>query len=202
MAAALYKNYVSVPGNDLWKSLLGGTKSFTRSDFTGSLLNSAICVIPVAAGGIPAAFTNQLIHACIPSHLPFRRVFSILATGTSVVVGVGVNFFVVNFLAAHRITLDNFSSDKALKLQVAGTLPALTLSPIFLTLGMYDFCGYAALPIFFGIGATAGYFGHRSLQVIGALSALYGASRVAITAEMKRDGVPARYVQLDAPEEL
>lgn len=187
MASALYRNYVSVPSNDLWKALIGGTKSFTRSDFTGSLLNSVICVIPAAAGGIPAAFTNQFIHAFIPSKLPFRRLFSILATGASVVVGVGVNFFVINFLAAKWTTLDSFSSDKTLKLQVVGALPALTISPILLTLRMYYFSGYAALTIAFGIGATAGYFGHRSLQVIGALSALYAASNVAIAAEMKKD---------------
>jgi hypothetical protein len=187
MAAVLYRDHVSAPSTALWNVLIGGTKSFNRSDFTGSLLNSVICIIPAAAGGIPAALTNRVIHAFIPSKLPLRRVFSILATGASVVVGIGVNFFVIKFLAANRITLDSFSADKALKLQVLGVLPFLAISPVLLQLGMFGYSGYAAIPIVFGIGATSGYFGHRSLQVIGALSALLAASQIAGGAMTERD---------------
>jgi hypothetical protein len=121
----------------------------------------------------------------IPRKISLRRLVSVLSTTASVIVGAGVSFFVIKFLAANRITLDSFSADKTLKLEALSILPAAALSPLYLYFGLHRYLSFypAFLPCF-GVGTFAGYFGQRSLYVIGAISALSGAVQAAMATKL------------------
>lgn len=181
VAQALFKNNFWYPTTETWNDIKNGTlKSFTKNDFTHSIWNSILCTAPMIAGGGPASLMNSFLHGMIPRQLPLRKIASIMCTTASVIVGTGVSFFAIKFLVANRITLDNFSGDKVIKLEALCIVPISALSPLYYYFDLYQSLSfYPAFLPFFAVGAFAGYFGQRSLYVIGALSALSSAIPVA-----------------------
>ncbi len=187
-AQALFKNTFWVPTTETWNDIKNGTmKSFTKNDFTHSIWNSILCTAPMIAGGGTAHLTNSFLHGIIPRQLPLRKIASFMCTTASVIVGTGVSFFAIKFLAANRITLDNFLPEKAIKLEILSTVPLVPLSLIYCYLGLHQtaLSFYPAFLPIFAVGAVAGYFGQRSLYVIGMISALCSAIPVAIVASAR-----------------
>lgn len=180
-AQAHFKNTFWAPTTETWNDIKNGTvRSFTKNDFTHSIWNSILCSAPMISGGAPAFLMNSFIHGMIPRQLPLRTVFSFMSTTASVIVGAGVSFFAIKFLAANHITLDNFSAEKVVKLEALSIVPIAVLSPLYHYFNLYQSLSFypAFLPLF-AVGAFAGYFGQRSLYVIGAISALSAAIPVA-----------------------
>jgi hypothetical protein len=176
-AQALFKNNFLNPATETWYDIKkGAMRSFTKDDFTHSIFNTIVCSAPMIAGGGTAGLMNSFLHGIIPRQLPLRKVVSFICTTASVIVGAGVSFFAIKLLAANRITLDNFSGDKVVKLEALTILPIAALSPLYYYFNLYaSLSFYPAALSFLAAGAFAGYFGQRSLYVIGAISALSSA---------------------------
>ena len=150
------------PASATWNDLKNGAqRSFTKDDITNCLWNSLIWAAPAIAGGGADYVINIYAH---------EAYFLTLFTAGSVIAGATVSFFVVKFLSANHVTLSPFTADKALKLDTLHTVTLATINPLA---GYFNLPYLTHLPVLFGTLAVAGYFGERSLYVIGALSALY-----------------------------
>jgi hypothetical protein len=149
----------------------GAQNSITRADISGYLTNAIICAVPLIAGGGVAYAINQYIHQHVVHKLPGRSVISFLVTTFSVITGAAVSFFVVRLLSANHITLSPLTADKALRLETLHVVVMSAITPLALYFKVPLF-GFYSVPAFFGAAAVSGYFGERSLYVIGLLSAL------------------------------
>jgi hypothetical protein len=173
------------PASTIWTNLKNDTlSSFTRNDITDHLWNSVICSAPLIAGGVTAHLINTFAHENLPKNLPVKRLFSVLCTAGSVIVGASVSFLVIRLLSANHGTLAPFTADKALKLETLHGVTVAIISPIafYFSIPLWQF-----IPKFFGTAAIASYFGERSLYVIGSLSALHGAMNAAFIARPAPD---------------
>ena len=149
----------------------GAQNSITRADIAGYLTNAVICTVPLIAGGGVANAINQYIHRHFVHRAPGKSVVSFLVTTFSVITGAAVSFFVVRLMSANRITLSPLSADAALRLETAHVVIMTAITPLALYFRVPLF-GFYNVPAFFGAAAVSGYFGERSLYVIGLLSAL------------------------------
>ncbi len=173
VVAQLAHQYLSAPASATWEDIKGGVlRSFTKVDITNYMWNSLIASAPCIAGGVAANMLNTFIHQLFPRELPAKRIFSILSTAASVMVGTGVSFFVIKFLASFNGNLSPFTAEKALKFETLIHVTILAFNPIAISLRV-PIGGLFFSPHFvLGLGGATGYFGQRSLYVLGALSAL------------------------------
>jgi hypothetical protein len=100
-----------------------------------------------------------------------RSVISFVYTVGSVVAGATVSFFVIKLLSANHMTLSPFTADKALRLETLHVVIMAMITPLALYFEI-PLISFYNVPAFFGAAAVSGYFGERSLYVIGLLSAL------------------------------
>ncbi len=149
----------------------GAQNSITRADIAGYLTNVVICTLPLVAGGGVAYAINEYIHRNLVHKVPGKSVVSFIVTAFSVITGAAVSFFVVRLLSANHITLSPLTADKALRLETAHVVVMSAITPLALYFRVPLF-GFYSVPAFFGAAAVSGYFGERSLYVIGLLSAL------------------------------
>jgi hypothetical protein len=179
-ASNLFNTHFLTPTLATWNDLRDGSlRSVTKADITDYLWNSLIACAPYFAGGTTAHMLNTFAHKSMPEKLPARRVFSILCTTGSFIVGAAVSYFVIRFLASFNGNLAPFTADKAVKLEMLVLVPILAINPIARLFKVHLTNTYF-IPYIVGVGAFTGYFGQRSLYVIGALTALHAAVNAAI----------------------
>jgi hypothetical protein len=171
-AKGLFTEHFTSPASATWTDLKNGAQnSITRADISGYLWNSLVCSAPLVAGGATAYAINNYAHQHLVSKLPFKSASSLICTTVSFIIGASVSFFVVRLLSANSGTLSSFTADKALRLETLHVVVLAAAAPISLFFGSPLFRFFQA-PLFLGAAAVSGYFGERSLYVIGALSAL------------------------------
>ncbi len=180
-ATGLFKEHFWSPASATWTDLKNGTQnSITKADISGYLWNALACTTPLIAGGGTAYAINQYAHKHWVDKAPFKSVASVLFTAVSFMAGASISFFAIRILSANGATLTAFTAEKALKLETLHvvTLAAITPIAMFFRTPIFHFF---QIPMFFGAAAVSGYFGERSLYVIGALSALHFAVRASFT---------------------
>ena len=171
-AKGLFREHFVSPASATWIDLKNGAQnSITRADISGYLWNSLVCSAPLVAGGAAAYAINNYAHQHWVSKLPFKSATSLVFTTISFIAGASVSFFAVRLLSANGGTLSSFTADKALRLETLHVVVLTAATPISLFFGS-PLLRFFQLPMFFGAAAVSGYFGERSLYVIGALSAL------------------------------
>jgi hypothetical protein len=202
MTTDLFKEYFLTPASATWTDLKNGAQnSITAANLSGNFWNLLICSAPVIAGHQVAHKINSYAHQSRLIHN--NPLYSFVSTTISCVAGTTASFIAIRVLSHLGATLAPFSADKALHLATLYTVVSATVVPIskFFGIQLPFFTEYPTmiatyvlegkdkdsiyslkikLPLFTGslfLGATAaaGYFGDRSLYVIGALSALTGA---------------------------
>ncbi|HUD01632.1 MAG TPA: hypothetical protein VMR37_04855 [Rhabdochlamydiaceae bacterium] len=179
-ASNLFTTHFLTPTLATWNDLRDGTlRSVTKADITDYLWNSLIAFAPFFAGGTTAHALNTFAHKSMPEKLPVRRVFSVLCTTGSFIVGAAVSYFVIRFLASFNGNLAPFTADKAIKLEMLVLVPILAINPIARFFNVQLNNNIYFIPHIVGLGAFTGYFGQRSLYVIGALAALHAAVNAA-----------------------
>jgi hypothetical protein len=199
-AKSFFKEYLLTPASATWTDLINGTRnSITGADFSGNLWNLSVCSVPVIAGRDMAYRINRYAHTNCVRKLPRS---SVVFTTVSCIAGVTASFLAIRILSTLGVALSPFTADKIVRLTalytvVAAatpiskffgiTLPFFTEGPTVMTTFAFDKSNDGSsyslgitLPLFtgpmiLGAAAAAGYFGERSLYVIGALSALTGA---------------------------
>ena len=172
-AKGLFNEHFVSPATATWNALQNGAQSsITRADISGNLWNSLVCSAPYIAGGGAAYAINQYAHKHWVAKLPFKSLSSLIVTTISCIAGATASFVAVRVLSANSITLSSFTADKVLCLTTLYFVAQNAVIPISTFFGL-------PLRLFFEmsttLGATAaisGYFGERSLYVIGAFSAL------------------------------
>jgi hypothetical protein len=184
-ATGLFKEHFWSPASATWTDLKNGTQnSITKADISGYLWNSLVCTAPLIVGGGTAYTINRYVHNNFVSKLDQRPVAysfaSLLATTGSVIVGATVSFFAIRLLSANGATLSPFTAEKALKLETLHVVSMAAITPISMFFRT-PILQFFQVPMFFGAAAVSGYFGERSLYVIGALSALTFAVQAAFT---------------------
>lgn len=201
-AKGLFNDHFSSHASAIWNDLKNGVQSsITRADLSGNLWNTLVCSAPVIAGHQVARKINSYAHQSMLNKIPLSSyVFTII----SCIAGSTASFMTIKVLSHLGATLVPYTADKVLHLATLYTVVSATASSIskffgiklpFFSEGPTFTATYALdknkkkvseytlviiLPLFtgtliFGAAAAAGYFGERSLYVIGALSALSGA---------------------------
>jgi hypothetical protein len=180
-ATGLFKEHFWAPASATWTDLKNGTQnSITRADISGYLWNTLICTAPLIVGGGTAYAINQYAHKHWVNKLPFKSLASFVFTAVSFMAGASISFFAIRILSANGATLSPLTAEKALKLETLIVVSTAAITPISLFFGT-PILRFFQVPLFFGAAAVSGYFGERSLYVIGALSALTFAVQAAIT---------------------
>lgn len=181
-AVHFFKEHFLSPMIDTWTELKNSSEnSLTRVDISNYIWNSLICSFPLVAGGGIAHVANSFFHQRLNNNFskssPTKTLFSVLCTASSTILGITISFFVVKFLNANGGTLSTFTADKALKLETLHVMVLGTLTPLASYFEIQHIVGFNLFLSFMDAPAVAGYFGSRSLYVIGALSALHLAIR-------------------------
>ncbi len=183
-AKRLFNENFSLPASTTWNDLKNGVQSsITRADLSGNLWNALICSAPAIAGGGVAYAINKYAHTHWVHKPRFKLVPSLVFTTISCIAGATVSFVAIRILSANSITLSPFTADKALclaTLYIVTGDSAMSISTFFgIPLDNY----FIPLRNLGAAAAVSGYFGNRSLSVIGALSALF----FAVTGSSKRE---------------
>lgn len=215
-AKGLFNDHFLLPASTTWNTLISGVKSsITRADLSGNLWNTLVCSAPVIAGHQVAHKINSYAHQSMFRQVPLS---SYVFTTISCIAGSTASFITIRVLSHLSATLAPYTVDKVLHLATLYTVVSATASPIskffgiklpFFNEGPTLTTAFAAdgnskyskyeliihLPLFTGtmiLGATAaaGYFGERSLYVIGALSALTGAVNASLGEDKKQKYSP------------
>lgn len=172
-AKGLFNDHFSTPALATWKALKNGAQnSITGEDIAGNLWNTLVCSAPLIAGGQVAYKINLYAHKHWLLERQFKQVSSFIFTAVSFIAGASVSFFAIRVLFDIGGTLSPFTADKALRLATlnSGVLAAAKPISTFFGSSLHHFF---EVPIHLGAtAAVSGYFGERSLYVIGALSAL------------------------------
>jgi len=172
-ATGLFREHFWSPASATWMDLKNGAQnSITKADITGYLWNALACTTPLIAGGGTAYAINQYAHKHWVDKAPFKSAASLLFTAVSFMAGASISFFAIRILSANGATLSAFTAEKALKLETLHVVSMAAIAPISRFFGA-PISHFFQIPMFFGAAAVSGYFGERSLYVIGALSALH-----------------------------
>jgi hypothetical protein len=176
-AKGLFNEHFTSPASETWNALKNGAqRSITSADISGNLWNSLVCSAPLLTGKKTAYRINQFAHKHWVCKLPLA---SLIFTTISFIIGSSVSFLAIRVLSAYSWPLSSFTADKALRLAALDIIVLEASAPIS------DFFLGAPISSLFSesmqvgvVAAVSGYFGERSLYVIGALSALKGAINV------------------------
>jgi hypothetical protein len=178
--AQLFMHYLGTPLTTTWDIIRDDcVRSFNVEDFKSCVWNSALATVPALTAAIAACFVAHFASKLWPprnrtygeqAH-PIRDgyikpVFSLLVKSASFCAGAAASIFVVSQLPA----LNPFSADKMAKLMAMTIVPLAVTYQIPGILGA-SAQGAAAFAFTCALGSVPGYFGQRSLIVLGTLSA-------------------------------
>jgi hypothetical protein len=195
MAATTVKGFFTEhfvsPASATWSDLQNGAQnSITRADISGYLWNSLVCCAPLVAGGATAYAINKYAHQHLVRKLPFKSANSLICTTLSFIAGASVSFLAVRLLSASGGTLFSFTADKAIRLETLNVVMLAAATPISAFFGT-PLLRFFQVPLFLRAAAVSGYFGERSLYVIGTLSSLTFAVHASLPRLKKRKQKPS-----------
>jgi len=161
-------NYFWNPSRDTVSEIVSGfTRSFSQEDVKNILWNGFVCSAPLVVGIVTATAINVMAEGPIEKleNRSLREWVSWIVTAASFVVGAALSYQL-----AARLVLSPFSAEKTAKIVTVALISTAISTKKFPTLI------FLKRVIFFCAGtAAAGYFGKRSLYVMGGFGALYAA---------------------------
>ncbi len=173
-AKGLFNEHFVSHASATWNDLKNGAESsITKADLSGNLWNALVCSTPVIAGGGVAYAINLYAHTHWVVKGRFKFVPSLLFTTISCIAGATVSFIAIRVLSANNVNLSSFTADKAICLATLNMGMLAATIPISTFFGIPLQRSFNALLYLGATAAVSGYFGKRSLSVIGALSALF-----------------------------
>jgi hypothetical protein len=184
--AKLLSDYVTAPLSATWNHFRSDyVKALTTDDLKNAVWDTAISAVPIFVGGATASIVAYQLSKLLPAKMIYgndlkfhknkslaarlRPLFSIGITIVAMTAGCAAAVLAIPYLP----NLAPFPGDKAVRL-IAGSL---VLNALIMPIRFAGSAPFVATGlVFIGTsGAVPGFFGQRSLVVLGALSAYLSA---------------------------